>query len=131
MCIRDRYMGKVIKRSRKNQRKMCEVYRSSKLGVTLTECLRELETNNKISKDLSQRIMKKFDVTIYKFLKQHKGPKGNIKAHLSSYNNCDNTWKLRLRGVNLNVDNEKKPIHSMMIYAVKSELLDIDKKVTK
>jgi len=82
------------------------LYRKTTIGVSLSETLDEMISKHMITREISEKILEKFDQVILKQLECQKINKSSIKARLDNYNNNDAVWTFYLSQVTIKTEHE-------------------------
>ncbi|KAJ9067568.1 Transcription initiation factor IIA subunit 2 [Entomophthora muscae] len=69
-----------------------ELYRSSTLGMALTDSLDELITSGQINPQLAMKVLTQFDKSVTEALGAQVKSRASFKGHLHTYRFCDDVW---------------------------------------
>lgn len=95
-----------------------ELYRRSTLGMSLTEALDRLISDQRIQPQLAMRILANFDRVVSENLKENAKTKLSFKGHLSTYRFCDDVWTFVIKDVQFKLDHSGEAIHADKIRIV-------------
>jgi len=104
------------------------LYRKTVIGQTLSETLDEMISKHLISREISEKILEKFDQVILKHLETQKTNKSSIKAHLDNYNNNDAVWTFYLSHAVIKTEHETINSDHMKIVACDKRNLENNNK---
>eukprot|EP01016_Furgasonia_blochmanni_P050545 TRINITY_DN7828_c0_g1_i12.p3 TRINITY_DN7828_c0_g1~~TRINITY_DN7828_c0_g1_i12.p3 ORF type:complete len:128 (+),score=20.54 TRINITY_DN7828_c0_g1_i12:286-669(+) len=95
-----------------------KLYRDTRLGQSLRDTLEDMEKNNYIKKEMSDKILDKFDQVFLNFVRSSRPNKSTIKGHLHNYGHCDNVWRFDLQKANVKTDNDTFMSDNLKIMAI-------------
>ncbi|KXN71539.1 transcription factor TFIIA complex small subunit [Conidiobolus coronatus NRRL 28638] len=75
-----------------------ELYRSSTLGLALTDSLDELIQSGQINPQLAMRVLMQFDKSMTEGLASQVRARATFKGHLQTYRFCDDVWTFIIEG---------------------------------
>eukprot|EP00850_Spirogloea_muscicola_P017343 SM000148S01020 [mRNA] locus=s148:144181:145107:+ [translate_table: standard] len=100
-----------------------ELYRKSSIGMSLTDALDELVTNEAISPVLAVKILMQFDKSMNDVLQSKVKSKTKFKGHLHTYRFCDNVWTFVLEDATFTTDGEMQHVDRVKIVACDAKIL--------
>jgi transcription initiation factor TFIIA small subunit len=87
------------------------------LGMSLTEALDTLISDQRIQPQLAMRILANFDRVVSDNLRDNVKSKLSFKGHLHTYRFCDDVWTFVIKDVNIKMDHNEN-IHADKIRIV-------------
>ncbi|KAF8470163.1 transcription initiation factor IIA, gamma subunit, helical domain-containing protein [Kalaharituber pfeilii] len=82
-----------------------ELYRSSSVGVTLTDALDDLIMQGRIDPQLAMKVLSNFDRSITEVLSDKVKASLSFKGHLDTYRFCDEVWTFLIKNVTFKLQN--------------------------
>jgi len=82
-----------------------ELYRSSSVGVTLTDTLDDLIMQGRIDPQLAMKVLSNFDRSITEVLSDKVKANLSFKGHLDTYRFCDEVWTFLIKDVTFKLQN--------------------------
>ncbi|PSS31546.1 Transcription initiation factor IIA subunit 2 like [Actinidia chinensis var. chinensis] len=100
-----------------------ELYRSSTIGVCLSQTLDEMVSKQILSPDLAIRVIVEFDKSITEALETRVKGHVSVKGHLHTYRFCDNVWTFIIRDALFTNEVGRETVGRVKIVACDSDLL--------
>ncbi|KAL9093080.1 MAG: hypothetical protein Q9159_000439 [Coniocarpon cinnabarinum] len=83
-----------------------ELYRTSSLGVALTDTLDDLISSNQIEPQLAMKILGNFDKAFAEIIADKVKSRLSFKGHLDTYRFCDDVWTFMVKDVSFKLDSQ-------------------------
>ncbi|KAF7341258.1 Transcription initiation factor IIA subunit 2 [Mycena venus] len=81
-----------------------EIYRGSTLGLALMDTIDELVRLQVLTGPQGMLVVEKFDRAVANALATQVKAKTSVKAHLRTYNDCEEVWTFHLRDATFKMD---------------------------
>ncbi|KAI9293334.1 transcription initiation factor IIA, gamma subunit [Neoconidiobolus thromboides FSU 785] len=94
-----------------------ELYRSSTLGMALTDSLDELITTGQINPQLAMRVLNQYDRSVTEALGNQVKSRATFKGHLHTYRFCDDVWTFIIENPTFRFESEVVNVPKVKIVA--------------
>ncbi|EYU37576.1 hypothetical protein ABFS82_02G043600 [Erythranthe guttata] len=100
-----------------------EMYRSSTIGICLSETLDTMVGDGILSPELAYQVLIQFDKSIVEALGSQVNTKVSFKGLIRYYNNVEGVWIFDLRKAQVKIDQGPKIVTSVKVVVCDSKLL--------
>ncbi|KAI8916064.1 transcription initiation factor IIA, gamma subunit, helical domain-containing protein [Gorgonomyces haynaldii] len=94
-----------------------EHYRSSTIGVALTEAVDDLVQEGQLDPQLAMKVMQQFDISVGEALKNKVRARATLRGHLHMYRSCDDVYTFVVSDANFRFENETVKADKVKIVA--------------
>ncbi|KAJ1947621.1 Transcription initiation factor IIA subunit 2 [Linderina pennispora] len=94
-----------------------ELYRTSTLGMALTDSLDELIQAGHITPQLAIQVLEQYDKSISEALANKVKAKAMLKGHLSTYRFCDDVWTFIIKDPTFKFEHDTTSCNKVKIVA--------------
>ena len=120
-----------IEKEEKNENGPLNLYKKTILWTKLSEAMKEMKDQHKITENLEKKIFAKFDEIICQELAINPKGKNTISGKVASFRNCDDIWIFYCNDVSLKIDKETITIPKLKIIALDEKLTSKSKENDK
>lgn len=97
-----------------------EIYRSTSLGIALTDTLDDMIQSGKLAPQLAMKILVNYDKAAAEALQEKVKARLTFKGHLDTYRFCDEVWTFIIKDASFKFENETLSAEKIKIIACNS-----------
>ncbi|KAK4448069.1 transcription initiation factor IIA, gamma subunit-domain-containing protein [Podospora aff. communis PSN243] len=111
-----------------NSTSFYDLYRHGSLGVSLTDALDDLISEERIDPQLAIKVLNQFDRIVAESLQEKVKARLTFKGSLDTYRFCDEVWTFLIKNVTFKMDNGSSTIQADKVKIVSCSAKRTDEK---